>query len=98
MNSENIKLLNETGVEICDILELNYIHGKFDFSTSPDFCGFSSKSISKKQSDKVVFRIAKKINKDNIYKLKYRSGHVIDIKIQNSENYIYYANVLNNTP
>ena len=96
MNAENIKLLNESGKEICDIFELNYIHGKFDFSTSPDFCGFSPKSIEKKQSDKIIFKIDANLKSNNLYKIKYQSGHIIDIKIEKSDNNIYYADVLKN--
>ena len=97
MNSENIKLLNESGLEICDIFEMNYIHGKFNFSTSPDFCGFSTKSIEKKQSDKVIFKINENLNSNIIYKIKYQSGHIIDIKIEKSENGTYHADVLKNS-
>ena len=66
MNSKNIKLLNESGLEICNIIEMKYIHGKFNFSTSLDFCGFSSKSIKRKQSDKIIFKINENLN-SNIY-------------------------------
>ena len=94
--SENNKLLTESGSEICNILELDYIHGKFDFSVSPDFCGFSSKSIGKKHSDKVVFRINEKINVNNLYKILYKSGHVLDIKVEKTEDGIFFANVISN--
>ncbi len=95
-NAENNKLLTESGSEICDILELDYIHGKFDYSVSPDFCGFSSKAIGKKNSDKVVFRINEKININNLYKIIYKSGHVLDIKIEKTEDGIFFANIISN--
>ncbi len=94
MNSKNIKLLNESGLEICDVLALSYIDGKFNFFSTPDFCGFSSKSINTKQSDKVIFKINENLIPGILYKLKYQSGHIITIKIENSSDNNYYADVI----
>lgn len=87
-------LLNKSDSEIGNIQEFEYIHGKFDFSISPNFCGASTRSISNKTSDNVVFKFKRGLSINHIYKIMFNSGQIINIQIAKYENFNYYATVL----
>jgi hypothetical protein len=38
---KNIELLSESEKKIGNITKFEYVHGKFDFTFAPDFCGIS---------------------------------------------------------
>lgn len=92
--SENITLLTEFEETIGDVNAHEYIHGKFDYSISPDFCGFPSRVPNKKNPDKVEFKIDKQLDLNSCYKLRYNSGHTIDIRIEKFVSNIFYAEVI----
>ncbi len=93
-NSENVTLLTEFDEKIGDVIAHEYIHGKFDFSISPDFCGYPSRVPNKKNPDKVEFKIDKKLDLSSSYKLRYKSGHIINIRIEKFVDNIFFVEVI----
>ena len=96
VNSENIVLLSADDAIVGDIIGLEYLHGKFDFSISPDFCGYPTRVPNKKNTDKVIFKIDQGININSLYKLKYKSGHILNIRIEKLVDDSLYADVIMN--
>ena len=56
MNSENIKLLNESGLEICDIFEMNYIQGNLIFLPHRIFADFQQSQLKKNNLIKLFLK------------------------------------------
>lgn len=97
-NSSNKNILLDTSLsKIGDIDEFEYIHGKFDFSISPDMCGTPVRSIRKKYSDKIIFSSNYQLELECNYIIKFHSGHFINVIITDVKKSKYYASVLPET-